>query len=101
MGGQFLQRDLRQLPALAEVEAGVQLHQVAVARLGLRQQDEGRGRARLRSPGWTGSWRRDLAAEDRLDARAAASSENSSAQNMLLVSVTATAGMPIFSRRGR
>jgi hypothetical protein len=35
-----------------------------------------------------------LAAEDRLHPAFAAVSENSSAQNMLLVSVTATAGMP-------
>jgi hypothetical protein len=36
----------------------------------------------------------DLAAQDRLHPALAAVSENSSAQNMLLVSVTATAGMP-------
>ena len=44
---QLVQRDLWQLPALADVKARVQLHQVHVARFGLGQQDNGRGVARL------------------------------------------------------
>ncbi len=40
---QFIDRDLRQLPALIEVGAGVQLHQVLIPLFGLRQQYDGGG----------------------------------------------------------
>ena len=63
---QFLQRDLRQLPALVHIKAGTQLHQVLIPRLGLRQQHQRRG--------WFGFFTRlhlyigqiDLTAHDRL-----------------------------------
>ena len=101
MVAQVVQRHLRQCAALVEIEAGVQLHQVQIARLVLRQQHH-RRRARGFSPGAGGIiGQRDLTADDRLQARGRGVTENSSAANMLLVSVTATAGISAARRRDR
>ena len=63
------QRHMRQRTVAAQVEAGIQLHQVHVARFGLREQHDGRRRAGA----FTGLGgvvvERQLTADDRLDPR--------------------------------
>ncbi len=65
---QFVQRDLRRLPALVDVEAAVELHQVFVTALGLGQQHDGRRVARALTRLRLDIGHVDLTAEDRLDA---------------------------------
>ena len=70
MGLKFLNRHLRQLTGLVDVQAGVQLHQVFIPRFGLRQQNHRRRQTRLaaRIGGQIGHI--DLTSQNRLDARA-------------------------------
>ena len=67
---QILHRDMRQLPVTAQIKAGVQLHQVHIACVALRQQDQRRRRARPLSRLGRVMRKADLAAHDGLQPRA-------------------------------
>ncbi len=71
MGLQIRHGDMRQLPVPAQVERGVQLHQVLIATLVLRQQDQWRGRRGFLARGDVFCTEIHLTAHDRLNARAA------------------------------
>ena len=70
MGGQLCHRHLRKRAPLADVEAGVELHQIVIASLGLRQQHHRRRIARPLAGLCGVVGQRDLAADDRLHPRA-------------------------------
>ncbi|KPQ09879.1 MAG: hypothetical protein HLUCCA09_02175 [Rhodobacteraceae bacterium HLUCCA09] len=63
---ELVDRHAALLPVVPQVKARLQLHQVAVARLVLREQDDRRGRHRLFSRRGLGIGKVDLGAHDRL-----------------------------------
>ncbi len=67
---ELLGRDMRQSPVAAHVEAGVELHQMRIARLVLREKNDGRGRAGAVAGLHGVVIDRDLAADNRLHPRA-------------------------------
>jgi len=66
MGRQFRHRHMRRATVVAQIEAGIELHQVAIARLVLRQQDHRRGRLGAFARGRLQIGQIHLAAHDRL-----------------------------------
>jgi hypothetical protein len=69
MRRQLLWCDMRQGPATPQIQAGIQLHQVAITCLVLRQQNHRRGRARALAQGARDQLHVNLAADDGLHPR--------------------------------